>query len=276
MTRSQHGSIAFNHPFPAAAKAVIGMVHVQALPGTARHAASVREIVAHAVQEALILKKAGFDAILLENMHDAPYVLAPHGPEITAAMTAAALGVRGAVGDLPLGIQVLARGEREALAAALAAGCTFIRCENFVFSHVADEGLMVEAAAGPLLRYRKAIGAAHIAILCDIKKKHASHSITADVGIADMVHGAEFFGADGMIITGSATGRSASLDDIAAAAGATARPVVVGSGVTAANVREMLAASKGVIVGSSLKIGGIWSNELDPRACEQLVAAAKS
>jgi hypothetical protein len=59
-----------------------------------------------------------------------------------------------------------------------------------------------------------------------------------------MVHGAEFFGADGMIITGSATGRSASLDDIAAAAGATDRPVVVGSGVTAANVREMLAAAK--------------------------------
>jgi membrane complex biogenesis BtpA family protein len=275
VTPSQHGSIAFVNPFSAAAKVVIGMVHVQALPGTSRHATSVREIVAHAVREALILKHAGFGAILLENMHDAPYVMGPHGPEITATMTAAALAVRAAVGDLPLGIQVLARGEREALAVALASGCSFIRCENFVFSHVADEGLMVEAAAGPLLRYRKAIGASHIAILCDIKKKHAAHSITADVGIADMVHGAEFFGADGMIITGSATGRSASLDDVAAAAGATDRPVIVGSGVTAANVREMLAAAKGVIVGSSLKQGGVWFNDLDPKACELFIAAAK-
>lgn len=50
-------------------------------------------------------------------------------------------------------------------------GLDYIRAEGFVFSHIADEGLM-NACAGPLLRYRKHIGADHIQIFTDIKKKH--------------------------------------------------------------------------------------------------------
>jgi len=50
-------------------------------------------------------------------------------------------------------------------------GLDYIRAEGFVYSHVADEGLM-NACAGPLLRYRRQINADHIAIFTDIKKKH--------------------------------------------------------------------------------------------------------
>lgn len=67
--------------------------------------------------------------------------------------------------------QVLAGGNQQALAVALAAGLDFIRAEGFVFSHVADEGLM-NACAGELLRYRKRIGADNVNIFTDIKKKH--------------------------------------------------------------------------------------------------------
>lgn len=50
-------------------------------------------------------------------------------------------------------------------------GLDFIRAEGFVFSHVADEGI-INACAGDLLRYRKHIGAENIQIFADIKKKH--------------------------------------------------------------------------------------------------------
>lgn len=53
----------------------------------------------------------------------------------------------------------------------LASGLQFIRAECFVFSHVADEGLM-DGCAGSLLRYRRMIGAEQILVLTDIKKKH--------------------------------------------------------------------------------------------------------
>lgn len=51
-----------------------------------------------------------------------------------------------------------------------------IRAENFVFASVADEGWS-EACAGPLLRYRKMIGAENVAIFTDIKKKHRQFEI---------------------------------------------------------------------------------------------------
>lgn len=50
-------------------------------------------------------------------------------------------------------------------------GLDFIRAEGFVFSHVADEGLL-NACAGELLRYCRHIGAEHVQIFTDIKKKH--------------------------------------------------------------------------------------------------------
>ena len=40
------------------------------------------------------------------------------------------------------------------MSVALAASLQFIRAEGFVFSHVADEGLIAKACAGDLLRYR--------------------------------------------------------------------------------------------------------------------------
>ena len=83
-----------------------------------------------------------------------------------------------------------------------------MRVEGFVFAHVADEGL-IESSAGALLRYRRAIGADHIRVFADIKKKHSAHAITADVDIVETAKAAEFFTVDGVIVTGLATGEPA-------------------------------------------------------------------
>lgn len=52
----------------------------------------------------------------------------------------------------------------------------FIRAEGFVFSHVADEGLM-NACAGDLMRYRHSIGADNIMVFADVKKKHRYRTV---------------------------------------------------------------------------------------------------
>lgn len=256
------------------------MVHLGALPGTPRGGESIAAIARRAAEEARVLASAGFDAVMIENMHDAPYVHAGvdgrgHSPEIVAAMSRCAMAVREAVGDaLPLGIQTLSGGNRESIAVALVCGLQFIRCENFVFAHVADEGLLGRAEAGPLLRYRKQIGAEHVRIFCDLKKKHASHAITSDVPIADAAHGAEFFGADGMIVTGEATGRPTSESDVAEVRAATKLPVLVGSGVTPDSAAGLFAAgADALIVGSSIKVRGDWMNPVDPKRAREMVAA---
>ena len=68
--------------------ALIGMIHVGALPGTPRSAKSVGKLAESAVGEAKVLADGGVDAIMLENMHDMPFMNRRVGPEIVAAMTA--------------------------------------------------------------------------------------------------------------------------------------------------------------------------------------------
>ena len=254
-------------------RALVGMVHLPALPGTPRSTATVDEIVGRAVAEARLLQEAGFDAVALENMHDVPYLRHDVGPEIVAAMTAAAAAVRAAIG-LPLGLQVLAGANHEAVAIAHATGCAFVRAEGLLFAAVADEGWM-DAEAGPLLRYRRSIGAANVAVLTDIKKKHSSHAVTADLPIEEVARAAEFFGLDGVVVTGEATGRATDLAELERCRGATRIPLVCGSGTTPENVAAVLIHADAAIVGSWIKREGTWANEPDPDRARALVAAAR-
>jgi membrane complex biogenesis BtpA family protein len=253
----------------AVPRALIGMLHLGALPGTPRARLSVDDIAATAVAEARIYAETGFHGLLIENMHDRPYQKGSVGPEIVAAMTAAGRAVRAAV-PLPLGIQVLAGANREALAVAHACGAAFIRAEGFVFAHVADEGV-IESSAAELLRYRRALGAEHIRIFADIKKKHAAHSLTADVSLAETAAAAAFFLADGVIVTGTSTGAAADPAEVHAAA-AGALPVLVGSGITAQNLGQYHSA-QALIVGSAVKQDGRWENPVDRARCAALAAA---
>ncbi len=244
-------------------KPIIGMIHVAALPGTPRQQTTLEQTIDRAVAEARLYATAGLDAVLIENMHDVPYLGGGVGPEIVAAMTAVGCEVR-RISPLPLGVQILAGANREALAVALACGASFARVENFAYAHVADEGLMPTAEAGPLLRYRRLIGGEQIAVLADVKKKHASHSLTADVPLAEAAATTEFFGADGLVITGRATGQPTAFADVSAARGAVRIPVGVGSGVNSENLPALWPIADFLIVGSHFKVAGHWANPVDP------------
>ncbi len=253
-----------------APRALIGMIHVGALPGTPAAHHAVDKLIQDAVAEARVYRDAGFTALMIENMHDRPYLKRAVGPEITAAMTAIGRELKREV-PLPLGVQVLAGANREAIAVAHACGAEFVRGEGFVYAHVADEGL-IESDAGELLRYRRAIGAERVKVFVDIKKKHSAHAITADVSLAETAKAAEFFLADGVIVTGAATGEPAAPADLSAVRAATKLPVLVGSGLAPANL-PAYASAHGFIVGSSVKQGGLWSNPIDRDACTAIAKA---
>ena len=252
---------------------LIGMVHVAALPGTPRNSLPPRRIVDQATQDAWRLAEAGFDAILIENMHDLPYLKANVGPEIVAMMTRVGVAVREAA-ELPLGVQVLAGANEEALAVAQAAEASFVRVEGFVYGHVADEG-WIDGCAGSLLRYRRQIGAEDIQILADIKKKHSSHAVTADVGLVETAEAADFFGADGVIVSGTATGKAVRVGDLKTVSRGCGVPVLVGSGATPKNLKAMWPSIQGVIVGSWNKTDGIWSNSVEPGRANEFVKKAE-
>ncbi len=242
-------------------KPVIGMIHVEALPGTPKYKGSVAGIIDKAIREALIYSDAGVDSIMIENMHDVPYLKRNVGPEISILMSIVGYEVKNKTG-LPVGLQILAGANKEALAAANSAGLDFIRSEGFVFAHIADEGF-IEADAGELLRYRKFIGADHIAIFTDVKKKHSSHSITADVDISETAKAAEFFLSDGIILTGKSTSEETSMEDVRSVKENVSLPVLIGSGVTIDNLEKYFDAADGFIIGSHFKENGFWQNGVD-------------
>lgn len=251
-------------------RALIGVIHVGALPGTPSSRKSVAEIAEDAVREARVYEAAGFHGLAIENTHDRPYLKSSVGPEIVAAMAAVGCEVRRAV-SLPLGIQVLAGANLAAMAVAHACGASFVRVEGFVFAHVADEGV-IESSAGALLRYRRAIGADNVRVFADIKKKHSAHAITADVDIGETAKAAEFFQADGVIVSGVSTGEPADAKEVEAVSGAVSIATLIGSGITPENMGRY-ARADAFIVGSSVKQDGQWANPLDEK---RVVAVARA
>src|SRR6185503_7272841 len=144
--------------------------------------------------------------------------------------------------------------------------------EGFAFAHVADEGL-IQSSAAEILRFRRAIGAERIQVWADVKKKHSSHAITADVGIGETAHAVEFMRGDAVIVTGAVTGDAPKPDDVREVKHATRLPVILGSGVTATNVATFLPAADGFVVGSEFKLGGHWSGAVDARRVRRFLTA---
>ena len=253
--------------------AFVGMVHLLPLPGSpgwprGDSRAAMQKILDHARRDAEALLEGGCDALLVENMHDLPYLRGHVPPETVAAMTLATAAVV-ALGK-PTGVQVLAAANLEALGVAVAAGASFMRAEAFAYAHVADEGWL-DASAGPLLRARAALGA-DVAIWADIKKKHSAHAVTADLTLADVAHGSVFCGADVLIVTGPATGRPAAPEDVIAALGA-GLPVAVGSGIDAGNAARFAEHARALIVGTAIKVDGDWRKPVDPARVRAIARA---
>ncbi|KAI1703107.1 btpA family domain-containing protein [Ditylenchus destructor] len=259
---------------------VFGMLHLPALPGSPNHRLELSEIAAKVREETNIYADVGVDGLILENTSDLPYVLSKDmGPQVTSIMTMLSLEVKNVLeknfdrNKFLLGIQILAGANREALAVAHAAGLDFIRAEGYIFSHVADEG-WIDACAGPLLRYRKEIGAENIAIMADIKKKHCSHAVTSDIDTEQTAEAAKFFLADAIVVTGIATGQKAIPGEVRRVKQRCSLPLVVGSGMTTQNVSNYFAADA-FIVGSHFKKDGMWENDLDRARIEEFLNRIK-
>ncbi len=245
-------------------KAVIGVIHLPALPGSpAYDGAEFEELITIALGEAQRYRDGGVDGLIVENHGDIPFAKPERlGPETAAAMAVITRAVRLESG-LPTGVNVLANGAIQALAIAKASGACFIRVNQWANAYVANEGF-IEGPAGAAARYRAWLHARSVKIFADVHVKHGAHAIVADREIGEMARDAEFFDADAAIVTGQRTGDAASLDELRTICEGTSLPVLVGSGVTPDNVGAILQHAGAVIVASYLKQEGVWWNPVDP------------
>ena len=244
-------------------KSLIAMIAVRALPGSPLYQGNNQKVIKQALDDLELYQKANVDSIILENDFDLPYIKPPLPKEAIQLMTQLAKEIRKKFNQ-PIGIQMLEAANITALEIAKAADLDFLRVEGYVFAHVGDAGI-IEGCAGQLLRKRKELGCEHLKIFTDVKKKHCSHSLTADLDITDEIHQAEFFLVDGVIVTSKFTGVSPEQNDLKKARTATKLPILIGSGRTPDNIQDYLPLADGFIVGSTFRKDGKFLGNTDPK-----------
>lgn len=251
---------------------IIGVVHLLPLPTSARWGGSLKNAIERAEREATALASGGVDGIIVENFFDAPFSKDRVDPAVVSAMTLIVDRLMNLV-TLPIGINVLRNDAFSGLAIASCVGAKFIRVNVLTGVMATDQGV-IEGQAHQLLRYRRELDS-DVKIFADVLVKHArplgSPNLTTavqetiDRGLAD-----------GVILSGWATGSPPSLEDLELAkAAAKHTPVFIGSGADCDNISHLMQAADGAIVCSSLKRHGAIEQPIDPIRVGQFVEAAR-
>lgn len=268
MARSDFKSLLSNKP------ALIGMVHLPALPGSPDYGGDFEDVIRFAEKEAKAIYKSGFNAIMFENLGDAPYFPDRVPNETIAAMAIIADRIKRNT-KLPVGVNVLRNDALAALTIAVAAQLSFLRVNILTGAAVTDQGL-IQGQAHLLLRERQRLRGEHVAILADIRVKHAAPLVERD--LAQEVE--EFFErarCSAIIVSGTGSGKPADVEFLRRVREtAKQRSVLIGSGLNATNAAEMLALADGAIVGSSIKEEGLIHKPIDRRRAEELVKACRA
>lgn len=253
----------FKTPHP-----VIGVVHLLPLPTTPQWGGSLQAVFERAEQEATALAAGGAHGILVENFFDAPFTKGRVDPAVVSAMSLVVQRIRHLV-PLPVGINLLRNDACSAMAVASCVNAQFIRVNVLTGVMATDQGL-IEGVAHELLRYRRELGS-DVKILADVLVKHARPLATPNLTVAvqDTIDRGL---ADGIILSGWATGSPPDLEDLELAkAAAPTTPLFIGSGADWDNIGDLIQSADGVIVSSSLKRHGQRHQCIDPVRVSQFV-----
>lgn len=251
---------------------IIGVVHLLPLPTSPRWGGSLKSVIDRAEQEAAALAAGGVDGLIIENFFDAPFAKDQVDPVIVSAMSLIVQRIMTLV-PLPIGINVLRNDAKSAMAIATCVGAQFIRVNVLTGVMATDQGL-IEGQAHQLLRYRRELGS-DVKILADVLVKHARPlgSPNLTTAVQDTI---ERGLADGIILSGWATGSPPSFEDLELAmSAAKGVPVFIGSGASWENIPHLIQSANGVIVASSLKRGGQVEHRVDPIRVSRFVEAMR-
>ena len=250
-----------------APRALLGMVHLQPLPGAPLYGGSLDAVIDAALTDARALCDGGVDALVFENFGDKPFHRGRVGAETVAAMTRVIADVTHGV-RLPFGVNVLRNDAASALAIAAATGAMFIRVNVHVGAMLTDQGI-IEGEAASTLRLRAAI-APRVAIFADHMVKHA-----VPLGDVDPIQSAKDLRlrglADAIVISGTETGAAVDAERLRALREVIDAPLLIGSGLTEENAAAYDA--DGAFVGTSIKRNGRVDEAVDRARVERIAAA---
>lgn len=219
------------------------------------------------------LERGGVDGVLVENDYDRPHQVIV-APEIVASFTRVAREVAQHA-TVPVGLEVLLNDWRSSIAIAKVIGARFVRLDFFV-DRVRIAAGVIEPEPDAIIAYRKQIQAEHVALFTDIQVKH-SELLEQGKTLTTSAQQAIAHGADAILVSGKWTGESPRLDDLRETREAAREfPVLVSSGTTPENVRDLFLYADGAIVGTSLKNSMAAHERIVPERVAKLMAAVRT
>lgn len=247
---------------------LVGVVHLGPLPGAPRFAGELERVLERARADAEALAQGGADALLVENFGDLPFHAAAVPPETVAAMALALELVAQVARGRPIGVNVLRNDARAALGLCAATSASFLRVNVHSGAMLTDQGL-IEGRAAETLRERARLCPTTL-VLADVHVKHAV--ALAPRPIADVAEETFLRAlADALIVSGARTGDPPAPRDLAQVRERVPRaPLLVGSGLTPDNARELCAHCDGAIVGTALKRDGRVEAAVEPARVARL------
>lgn len=259
--------------WPQGTQPLVVTLHAPPLPGSPRYDGDWGGVERQVLADADAYLEQDVDGIILENFGDSPFHPQSVPPITLACLTKLATWLRERT-PKPLGINLLRNDALGALAIARAVEAQFIRVNVLCGARLADQGILV-GAAHDLLRRRREWDADQIAILADVQVKHSAP--LADRPLSEEVtETLERGGADGIILTGPATGKPTASRDLELASSLAGRHRTwVGSGVVPEQLPELRSLAGGFIVGSYCKQNGRVTAPVDGRRVAELVAAMR-
>lgn len=252
-------------------KPILGMVNLKTTVGY-RGFTTMDEVVNFAVSDARNLIEGGVDGIMIENSNDHP-----HDPDIgpeTVASMAIVVNEIVKISPVPVGVTIIMEpGDNSVLAVAKAAGASFVRSVSFNEAIVSNFGIY-EGRPRRLYRYQKIIEAQDIRVFADVHVKHSTPLAVREIeeSAMDAIAG----GVDAIIVTGFSTGNAPALEAVLRVKKvAKNTPVLLGSGIKPENIKELVGACDGAIIGSYFKKDYVYSNPVDADKVREIMRLVK-
>lgn len=252
-------------------KPIIGLVHLDPLPGDPFYGGSMEEVVENAKHNLLALQNGGVDGVLITNEFSGPFYTDTAKPAFGAMCRV--FGELKPLLTVPYGVETIADGEG---CVEISASCDgmFTRC-LFTGAWAGDTGLRQRNPAKTLrLRRELRMDDLKLCYFVEGEGQTPMDKRTLVQKAKSILSGCK---AEMLVVAGPGPGRQpdvSSLVDVKAIAGDT--PVFCGTGCNINNVEDILAACDGAWVGSAFKKDGVFNARIDEERVKAFMDKVKA
>lgn len=254
-------------------KAIIAMLHLQALPGDPRYAKEkgMKFVVEKAKEDLDALQEGGVDAIMFSNEYSLPY-LTKVRTETVAAM-ARVIGELKPFISIPYGVNVL-WDPKASLDLAAAVDASFVR-EIFTGVYASDFGLW-NTNCGEVVRHQHEIGAENVKLLFNIVPEAAAY--LADRDLKQIARSTVFnCRPDALCVSGLTAGSPTDMSSLKAVKSEVPEMVVLANtGCRKETIESLLSVADGAVVATTFKYEGKFENQVDKNRVKDFMQVVRA